>query len=761
MALSKMSIRLYVWLGSLVFATVAAVGFLVVLNFAVDRVTQNQLEQIIKQVSIQSKNISLENINDHAEPLSWLSGVPYIKQVLVFGKDAETLFYYKKANQDVTQRYTNQWRPTFTKKNYYSDADVIHTLRPINGTHEKVESIYLEVDKRLLQEGFQPFFLSGYLGLMIFFITMLMTVWFITNRYVLPVKSLMGAVLDTKNDQSFSYQESLDQIEQTVTDLKSDNQNLVEKNTQLERELNQQADENAEIVNRLTSQFENEKNTKMALINLSGHGLKTLIHKMINDIELLKVHMTGAQAHEKVSQLNDSTHDLLAIIERLQIYSKLSENELSVEPQQTDIYRLLRSVLESNIAKAEQREHTLTMSFQCYVREGMLDAHKLRHILNNLIDNAIKFSLPGNIDLRLVNFSDDNQELLSFSVSDPGPGIEKLDEKRIFEPFQQASINEQSMPVGLGLGLSISGQLITLMSGKYGLEVTENGNRFWFTIPIEVISRSSELPNEKTPLQKMSDEKDDNKILVVEDNEVNQSVVLNMLEKLNCKVDLVNNGKQAIEACRLKKYDMILMDYHMPGMSGIETTQQLRDGLELTAPIIALTADDDEQVKLDFYDVGANDILIKPVKFNILVDLLSKFLDVTQEKLPEALLNDAVDSNPVLNMRVVDDICAMAGEDGQQMVQQIFQVYIEHSPSLIDAIKQAYEKQDSEQLFKSAHALKSSSLNIGASAVAETAKQIEMMARQNNLDQIMVYIDKLDTHYAELTSFLNEKWRGI
>ncbi len=265
------------------------------------------------------------------------------------------------------------------------------------------------------------------------------------------------------------------------------------------------------------------------------------------------------------------------------------------------------------------------------------------------------------------------------------------------------------------------------------------------------------LPEEKPSSLKTSAEKALKTILVVEDNEVNQSVALNMLEKLDCKVDLASDGKEALDACRVSEYDMILMDYHMPMMSGIEATQQIRKGLKLTVPIIALTADDDEQVKSDFYAAGVNDILIKPVNFNKLVDLLTKFLGYTKEKLPESTnLDDAKGSNSILNMRVVDDIRAMAGESGQQMVEQIFQVYMEHTPSLIQAIKQAYKNQNAEQLFKSAHALKSSSLNIGASAVAELAKQIEMLARQNNLDQVGGYIDKLDTHYVELTSFLDE-----
>ncbi|WP_289286706.1 hypothetical protein, partial [Methylophaga sp. UBA3991] len=170
MTLSKTSISRSVWVGSVVFLTVSTIIFVAVFNLLVDKVTQNQLEPLIKQISIQSKNISIDDITEQKEALSWLDAVPYIKQAVVFGKNAETLFYYKKPNQEVTHKYANQWRQTFTKTNHYSDSEVLHTLQPIDGAHENVESIYLEVDKRLLQKPFHPILLGGYAGLVIFFL---------------------------------------------------------------------------------------------------------------------------------------------------------------------------------------------------------------------------------------------------------------------------------------------------------------------------------------------------------------------------------------------------------------------------------------------------------------------------------------------------------------------------------------------------------------------------------------------------------------
>jgi two-component system, sensor histidine kinase len=259
-----------------------------------------------------------------------------------------------------------------------------------------------------------------------------------------------------------------------------------------------------------------------------------------------------------------------------------------------------------------------------------------------------------------------------------------------------------------------------------------------------------------------SDDKKINHVLVAEDNEVNQSVALGLLEKLGCTVTLVANGEEAIASCSEQEYDMIFMDYHMPLMNGVTATEHLRKFLHITTPIVALTADANEQVRLDFYTAGADDILIKPIELNKLIDLVNRFLGKTIEPVSQTnSYREVSEVKPILNKKIVDDIITMAGENGEQVVQQIFQVYMQHTPDLIEAIKQAFIEKNAQQVFKSAHALKSSSLNIGATAIAELAREIEKLGRENNLDQIAIYINKLDTYYDELTSLLNGQWRRI
>ncbi|SFJ94468.1 Signal transduction histidine kinase [Methylophaga sulfidovorans] len=583
---------------------------------------------------------------------------------------------------------------------------------------------------------------------------LLALIWLSTTSYVLPLSRLFRQVSGESDSSVPSSGNAFEILRQNFTKLNADKQALTEQKQQLEIDLSERDKVLSDAINRLAR----PDDAKSGMISVISRELKTPLSRVISYIELLKVHITEAKSNEAISLINDSMHHLLDVVNQLQDYAKLSENQLTLEVEQVDLYRFLKSVVEVNYAKARQKKNILSLNMTCSGMEVMLDPHKLRNVLNNLIDNAIKFTEQGDIELSVSEFSKDKQHFLTLTVSDSATVINDDEKERIFEPFQQSSLNDQQQYPGLGLGLTIYAYLVQLMHGEHGVKTSTQGNSFWFTIPVDIVSVTSTLPEEVVQSNSSIDEKKVNHVLVAEDNEVNQSVALGLLEKLGCTVTLVANGEEAITSCSEQNYDMIFMDYHMPLMNGVMATDHLRKVLQITTPIIALTADANEQVKLDFYAAGADDILIKPIELNKLIDLVNKFLGKAIEPGSGSYNNKEVSElNPTLNMEIVDGI----GENGDEIVQQIFQVYMQHTPDLIQAIKQAFIEESAEQLFKSAHALKSSSLNIGATAIAELAREIEQLGRENNLDQIDTYIDKLDTYYDELTSLLNGQWRRI
>ncbi len=761
--MSKKSTLISGWGVIVIIAIIPIITSSFIFDLFLHKAIQQQLGQLADAVSQQTENINHDASVSDKGTFSWLKAYPYIRQVVIFNLDGQKYFQYQQQGKDVTNKFVNQWQQEgLSNKKTYSDSEVIHSLYPLKKTTNGVKSLYMEVDKAVLGELFYSLFYWYGAGVILLFLCVLALVYLLINRYILPTQRLMSFMVDEQGYQSLDSRKWVEQIKQKVMEEKADKQSMTQTVLQLEQKLNQLSEEKTNTVTKFEAQCKNEKYTKYEIINVIGRELKVSLHKMVNDVELLKLHVVESRANETVNQINDTTHHLLNIVGQLEDYSTLSGKQLSLSPQHIDLYQFLSSVIHSNKAKTSQKNHTLSLSYQCYISEVMVDHDKLRQILNHLIDNANKFSRQGTIELSLFESSNKTQDFITFSVSDSGPVLAEGEKECIFEPFKQSLSSEQQTTRGLGLGLTVSAQLITLMQGEYGVEATEKGNRFWFSIPVDVVSTTTVLPGQTTQNQKAIDKGAIGAILIVEDNEVNQSVARGMLEKLGCSVELVSNGEDAIKACSHNHYDMILMDYHMSQMSGITTTQHIRDKLKLTTPIIALTADTGEQVKFDFYAVGANAILIKPVSFNKLIDLVNEFLGQSLDKVLEsAEEHSAGEATPVLNMQVVNDIIDMAGDNGQEMAQQIFEVYMEHSPELIRTIKQAYLEKNSEQLFKSAHGLKSSSLNIGAAAVAELAKQIESLARENNFDQIGEYIDKLDTYYNELILFLNGQWRGI
>jgi len=238
----------------------------------------------------------------------------------------------------------------------------------------------------------------------------------------------------------------------------------------------------------------------------------------------------------------------------------------------------------------------------------MGDEFRLGQILFNIIGNAFKYTRSGSISLRVYV----ENALLNFEVKDSGVGIAKKDLALIFQPFRQVSdgINRESE--GVGLGLSISKNLIELMEGSIDVQTQLGlGSTFSISIPLDAALESQV---KKVSLQDRSTLN----VLVAEDNKTNQLLIKAFLEKLNHKVTIANDGAEAIEFMQLKSFDLILMDIMMPTMDGLTATQHIRNELLSDIPIYALTANAATDDKASCFKVGMNKVLTKPIKFETL-----------------------------------------------------------------------------------------------------------------------------------------------
>jgi CheY-like chemotaxis protein len=260
--------------------------------------------------------------------------------------------------------------------------------------------------------------------------------------------------------------------------------------------------------------------------------------------------------------------------------------------------------------------------------------------LINLTNNAIKFTREGNVRIDIqLNQIDSENVVVRFAVSDTGIGISEELRQKLFEPFNQADASTSRQFGGTGLGLSISRRLVELMGGEIGLKNREGaGSIFWFTAVlgkqaegVALAEQGSEVDSQKSPVSTVAmAARRKFKILLAEDNLVNQTVALKLMEKKGYVADLAENGLEAIEALRVKSYDLVLMDCQMPEMDGFIATRQIRQNDSLVSrcdlPIVALTANAMQGDREKCLEAGMNDYLAKPIDAAALVEMLQKWL---------------------------------------------------------------------------------------------------------------------------------------
>lgn len=255
-----------------------------------------------------------------------------------------------------------------------------------------------------------------------------------------------------------------------------------------------------------------------------------------------------------------------------------------------------------------------------------------------MLNNAIKYTDEGTVTLTVKQESRQEEQMrLFFSVRDTGSGIRKQDLEALFDAFTQVDLKKNKGKEGTGLGLAISRQLVELMGGE--LSVTSEygkGSEFYFTLS-QGIKSSDDLGN-FTQVKERPEEKEedvftftapDAKILLVDDNEINREVGKALLEPFEMQISMTGNGQEALEMVQAEQYDLVFMDHYMPVMDGVEATKQIRmleqeGGKKL--PIIALTADALKDTREEFFAVGMNDFISKPIAMDEMTRVLQQWL---------------------------------------------------------------------------------------------------------------------------------------
>lgn len=365
------------------------------------------------------------------------------------------------------------------------------------------------------------------------------------------------------------------------------------------------------------------------MANMS-HEIRTPMNAIIGFNNRLSKTPLNPEQKEYVSAVQSSGENLLTIVNDILDFSKIEAGMVRIESIEFNLHELLKSVSNMFFVQAKEKGVLLQLHVLENVPQLIIgDPTRLTQILINLIGNALKFTGNGNIDILVETLNQDEKNIqLQFKVKDTGIGISKDKLPEIFNRFTQAKSDTSRIYGGTGLGLSIVKKLLELQNGIITVaSEKDKGSVFTFTIPYKKPKIVVEAHDGLTKKNKKIITKNKARVLVAEDNILNQKLAGFMLNDWGIGYDICSNGKQAIEKLENNDYQLILMDIQMPEMNGYETTEFIRKQLNIKVPIIAMTAHALPDEKTKCLSFGMTDHISKPINETELYNLITKYIN--------------------------------------------------------------------------------------------------------------------------------------
>ncbi|MBQ4914827.1 response regulator [Maribacter sp. MMG018] len=378
---------------------------------------------------------------------------------------------------------------------------------------------------------------------------------------------------------------------------------------------------------------------KTKFLSTVSHELRTPLYGVIGISTLLKEDENLAAYSDDLNSLKFSADYLLSLINDVLLLSKMDANAITLSKTPYKLDALLNNIVYSFESTLKQNNNELHLTIDKKLPNSLIgDPVRLSQVLINLVGNAIKFTKNGNVwlDLRLSKIIDKKVYETTFIIKDDGPGIPLDEQKTIFNEFVQLD-NDNHSYQGTGLGLTIVKKVLKLYNSKIHLKsAPDYGSEFSFTLNLIALKEDPTTENvlngtlsSYNPLAPGEAKK----VLIVDDNKINQKVTQKTLKKYNILSSLANDGAQAIEMCKTNHFDLILMDINMPKMNGMEAAKKIRE-FNKEVPIIALTAVELDENKTEILSSGVNDIVHKPYNLTKFLNTIVAYLFEEESKIP-------------------------------------------------------------------------------------------------------------------------------
>ena len=506
----------------------------------------------------------------------------------------------------------------------------------------------------------------------------------------------------------------------------------------------------AEAASRTKSEF---------LANMS-HEIRTPMNSVIGMARLALSRETDARQIDYLEKILMSGEHLLGIIDDILDFSKIEAGKLQIECADFDLRALLGNLRGLMADKAAAKGLGFVVEMDPALPERVQgDPLRLRQILLNFADNAIKFTSRGEVrvNARRVNEGEAGC-VAAFEVSDTGIGMSPVEMAMLFRPFQQTDGSVTRKYGGTGLGLSICKRIVELMGGTVGVESEPGrGTKFWFRV------RLDEGSQDDAPAERWGDRRDvqaeirNARILLAENNAFNQQVAREFLEIAGCVVNVANNGVEVLELLGAEHFDCILMDVQMPLMDGLEATRRIRAiATFATLPIIAVTANALEEEQQRCMEAGMNDFITKPVRPELLYNMLAKWL--SRQMLPlsvpdrKKLAADKPPRQAAIDFAVLAEL---VGGNPQRM-RQMAGKFMDTTSSDMDKVKAALERHDLAELRAMGHHIKAAAAMVGAAHLAELCRALE--GSPDDLNVARKLVNEMSAQLAEIEGHINAEF---